>query len=208
MIPFWLADFGLWIAAHGVPIRSDGNTYAGCSIPIGMIHVIPNGAAGAVRNLALPMRRKTPRYAPQHQMTLVIPNGAAGAVRNLALPMRRKTPRCAPQHQMLLVIPNGAAGAVRNLALPMRRKTPRCARGAMGCSRRHWPAAGPSGTRNDMNHPVLRSPSAPRLPSLSRGRVYAARSLHHERRERARHHVSPQHSGLLLVISRPCGHML
>jgi len=56
-----------------------------------MVHVIPNGAAGGVRNLAVPrggfsaVRCQLPRCA-RNDMVHVIPNGAAGGVRNLAVP--------------------------------------------------------------------------------------------------------------------------
>jgi len=118
VIPFPIADFGLQIAAHGVTMSDDGNDNA--ELPTGF----------GMRNLALPMRRKTPRCA----------RGAMGCARRH---WPAAGPHAPPRNQMVHVIPNGAAGGVRNLAVPMRRKTPRCARGAMGCARRHWPAAGP-----------------------------------------------------------------
>ncbi|WP_129676763.1 CHASE4 domain-containing protein [Candidatus Chloroploca sp. Khr17] len=40
VIPFQMADFGLQIAAHGVPVRSGTNTYADSSIPIGITPLV------------------------------------------------------------------------------------------------------------------------------------------------------------------------
>ena len=149
----------MYTAAAGnvKPFCRSGCSVTCCTLPP------PGGSLGCLTTfLALCHPEPFGCAAPQNHIARVIPNGAAGAVipfpiADFGLQIAAHSVTMSDDGNDNAELPTGFG--VRNLALPLRRKTPRCvypaprqareprsrrARGAMGCSRRHWPAAAPA----------------------------------------------------------------